>query len=355
MKGAGAFIWSLIIIIILLPLVILLGTGGRAIMAGGAEHSAASPASAANGSKEADEPSGSQSASADADKINIKVYIAEKNQLQQMPLEEYIVGVVSGEMPVSFDTEALKAQSVAARTYAVVRMRAFGGKGCSKNADADICTDSTHCQEWISKEDRIKRWNSVDALKNWEKINDAVKATRGMILVYDSQPVLYPLYFSTSSGKTENSRDVFSSQQPYLRSVVSPNEEEAPKFVSKASFSADDFIKKFPGAGLKKSKLKFQIKIADRTEGGSVKTMTVGSKTYTGTEIRSILDLNSANFQFQISDKTAVFTVTGYGHGVGMSQWGANEMGKRGAGFEQILKHYYSGTEIKKIEDVFKK
>lgn len=274
--------------------------------------------------------------------IKLKVFIAEKKQVKEMYLEEYISGVVSGEMPVEFDMEALKAQAVAARTYTVARMKVFAGNGCSKHPGADICTDSSHCQAWSSRID--------------DKIARAVSDTRGLILAYNSQPVMYPLFFSTSSGKTENSQDIFTGEYPYLRSVLSPYEDVAPKFLSKTVVPINQFIKKFNGYGAKldKAKLNSQVKVTSRTEGGSVKVIQIGNKSFSGTEIRRILDLNSANFNIDFNNESAVITVNGFGHGVGMSQWGANEMSKRGNRYDEILRHYYLGTDIVRIRDVFK-
>lgn len=366
MKRFGYMLVGIILAIILIPLAVLEGTGpGVRLKTGGSGGAITFPSASSGSTNSGTNSQTSETSIGDIvfnDKNGggpkIKVFITEKNQIQEMYLEEYIRGVVAGEMPVDFNIEALKAQAIAARTYAVTRMKLYGGKGCGKHPEADICTDSTDCQEWISKEDRFKSWGAVNAEKDWEKITTAVNDTKGLILTYNSQPVMYPLYFSTSSGKTENSIDVFSAQEPYLKSVVSPNEEESPKFITKTSFSLDAFIDKFYKSSYKikldKSKLSTQFKIVNRTEGGSVKTIQVGSKTLKGTEIRTILGLNSANFTFAISGSTITFTVLGNGHGVGMSQWGANELGKRGSKYDEILEHYYQGTEIKKIDDVFK-
>jgi stage II sporulation protein D len=260
-------------------------------------------------------------------------------------------------MPAGFDIEALKAQAVASRTYALTRMKAFGGKGCDRHAGADVCTDSGHCQEWMSREDRLSSWSAAAAQGYWEKLSKAVNDTKGLMLTYDSAPVMYPLYFSTSSGKTENSEDYFSNPEPYLKSVVSPNEDEAPKFVTTVSFSLDDFVKRIYDSKhkikLDKAKLQTQFRVLSNTEGGGVKEIQVGSKKLTGRDIREVFGLNSANFSFKIGKTSITFTVTGNGHGVGMSQWGANEMGKRGSKYDEILKHYYKGVGIVNYKDVY--
>lgn len=288
----------------------------------------------------------------------IKVFDAQNNKLMKMKLEEYIRGVVAGEMPAGFEIEALKAQAVAARTYAITRMLAYGGKGCAEHQGADICTDPTHCQAWISKEECLKSWSPVEASEKWAKITAAVDSTNNMILVYDAVPVMYPMYFSTSSGKTENSGDIFSYQYPYLRSVSSPDEQVAPKFTSSVSFSNDEFAKKFNQSGygikLDKAKLSSQVKILERTEGGSVKKINAGGKNLTGMNVRTILGLNSANFTIEFRKNEVALNVIGYGHGVGMSQWGANVMAGKGKKFDEILKYYYQGVEIKNIKSIYK-
>lgn len=359
MKRFGYMIVAIIAAIIIIPLIVLEGVGpGVRLKSNGSGGSTIFPSAGSSGSNNGTSSGDIVFNDKNGGGPKIKVLITEKNQIQEMYLEEYIRGVVAGEMPAEFNIEALKAQAVAARTYAVTRMKMYGGKGCEKHPGADICTDSTHCQEWISKEDRFKNWKAVDAQNNWNKITTAVNETKGLILTYDSQPVMYPLYFSTSSGKTENSVDVFSNQEPYLKSVTSPNEEESPKFVTKTSITLDTLISKFYKSSYKikldKSKLSAELKIINRTEGGSVKTMEVGSKALKGTEIRTVLGLSSANFTFTIGKSSITFTVLGNGHGVGMSQWGANELGKRGSTFNDILQHYYQDTEIKKIDDIFK-
>ena len=236
-------------------------------------------------------------------------------------------------------------------------MKEFGSKGCQRGEDADICTDSTHCQAWISKEKRMESWGALNGQKYWDKVTKAINDTKGQILTFDSVPVMYPLYFSTSSGKTENSEDIFKSNEPYLKSVVSPYEKEAPKFASKVTFTTNDFIKKFADSQYKikldKSNIKSQVKVLSRTEGGSVKSIKVGTSTLSGTSVRSILKLNSANFTIEFGKNDVTLSVSGYGHGVGMSQWGANGMAKQGKNYKEILKHYYKGTDIKTIKDVY--
>jgi stage II sporulation protein D len=290
-------------------------------------------------------------------KKGISIKVAIKGKLVTMPLEEYVVGVVAAEMPVNFDTEALKSQAIAARTFAVAKMKIYGGTGCVRNPGADVCSE-THCQVWITKEDRFKSWKPEEAIADWNKIVNAVATTEGMVISYKGKLATGVKYFSTSDGKTENSLYAFGYAEPYLVSVDSPNEEEAPSFKSQVVMSKADFIarikKVYPGIKVPSDKLASQVKVLDYTEGGRVKTIKIGEKTFSGIDIRWAMSLKSADFNIGIDKKNVTFNVKGYGHGVGMSQWGANEMGKRGMTYDSILKHYFKGIEISKIDSIFK-
>ena len=148
----------------------------------------------------------------------VKIYLTKENRIIELPLEEYIKGVVSSEMPINFELEALKAQAVAARTYTIAHTKILGG-GCSKGNGADLC-DTIHCQVYMSKEKRRELWGE-SAKKNWNKVEEAVKSTEGQIITYNNELARGAYYFSTSSGRTENSEDIFVNALPYLRSVES--------------------------------------------------------------------------------------------------------------------------------------
>lgn len=362
MKEFGYMILAIIIIILFIPAMIV-GTAKKGDEKIDSSENVDISGSVIVGHENKDEENKEKNNKEELDvekdgELNIKVFIHSENKTVYMPLEEYIRGVLCGEMPAEFEIESLKAQAVAARTYAVTRMKKFGSKGCQRGEDADICTDSTHCQAWVSKEKRMESWGALNGPKYWDKVTEAVNETKGQILIFGSAPVMYPLYFSTSSGKTENSEDIFKSNEPYLKSVVSPYEKEAPKFASKVTFTINDFIKKFADSEYKikldKSNIKSQVKILSRTEGGSVKSIKIGTSTLSGTSVRSILKLNSANFTIEFGKNDVTFSVSGYGHGVGMSQWGANGMAKQGKNYKEILKYYYQGTDIKTINDMYR-
>jgi len=281
----------------------------------------------------------------------VKVFITAENRVEEVELEEYIVSVVSSEMPVSFEPEALKAQAIAARTFLASRKV----KPCEQSIGGEVC-DTVHCQVYMSKESRIKKWTdgNVDGEANWEKIREAVQATEGKVLSYDGELVMYPQFFSTSSGMTERAVDVFSNDIPYLVSAESTGEEIAPKFNSESTKSIDEFISiinsKYSEANLTLDNAKSEVEIISRSEAGGIKEIRVGATKIKGTDFRMLLGLNSTNFEFEITDGEIKFTSKGYGHGVGMSQWGANVMAKEGKEYDYILKHYYTGVDIVDLE-----
>lgn len=278
----------------------------------------------------------------------IKVHITNTDKIIEIPLEEYVKSVVSGEMPVSFEIEALKSQAVAARTYVAAKKT----RPCNEAKGGDVC-DTTHCQVFITKESRLEKWGD-QGNEYWAKISEAVDATKGMVLTYDNELIEYPQFFSTSSGMTENSVDVFSSSVPYLVSTESKGEEIAPKYESESKFNIGEFVskvnEKYPNANLNEKTIKENIEILSRSEAGGVKEIKLGEAKIKGLDFRLTLGLNSTNFKFSINENEIVFNCKGYGHGVGMSQWGANVMAKDGKKYDEILKHYYTGTKLKEVK-----
>lgn len=279
----------------------------------------------------------------------IKVNLLKENAIKEFDLEEYVTGVVAAEMPADFGVEALKAQAVAARTYALAHVAELGGTPCKNGYGASLC-DTVHCQAYMTKEERMKLWSSSSAEKNWEKIKMAVESTRGKVLIYNNGLVMEPYYFATSSGMTENSEDVFSNKIPYLRSVESPGEEETKNFKSSKVFKYKELSEiinnNYKTAKVTTTNIKEQITVIDRTGAGSVKSIKVGSITMTGSKFRSMLGLKSSNFKIKFNSDNVEVDCSGYGHGVGMSQWGANAMAKEGKGYVEILNHYYQGTNV---------
>ena len=265
--------------------------------------------------------------------------------------ENYIMGVVASEVPANFEEEALKAQAVAARTFYMSRRN--NPSKDEKEKGAEIC-DTTHCQVYMSKEERLSKWSKSEAESNWEKIQKAVLDTKGQVLTYDEQVLEYPQFFAISSGRTEDAKDVFSIDVPYLKSEESKGEEIAPKYKTTIEIQINDFINKinskYKNVNINKNNLSSLIKIQSYTEAGSVKEIKIGNQIIKGTDFRELFNLNSTNFTFDFQKDSVKINCKGYGHGVGMSQWGANAMAKNGSTYDEILKHYYNGVEIQEIK-----
>lgn len=282
--------------------------------------------------------------------LSVKVYITKTKKIETVDLDEYVKGVVAGEMPGEFQEEALKAQAIAARTYAIAHMKKFGGEGY--NQEADI-SDSTDCQVYKSKEEILKEWTDKERQSFWDKISEAVDGTKNQVLTYNGQLVTSPMYFSISSGKTEDAKAVFGEDKPYLKSVDSPGEQEAPKYKTDTKISNSDVVKRinasFPKAKLNGNNLSEQIKILELNNTKSISKIKVGEAIISGPEFRNTLGLNSTNILLKFNKDSITFTCIGNGHGVGMSQWGANIMAEKGHNYIEILTHYYQGTKIDKI------
>jgi len=283
----------------------------------------------------------------------IALYINAAKKVEYIPLEDYVIGVVAAEMPAGFNMEAIKAQAVAARTYVYKRWREANGSGCSLHPEADVCDDSTHCQAWITKGEMLKKWGIFSYYHYYSKIKQAVNSTAGMAIFYQGEPI-DPLFFSTSNGKTENSEDVWEKYIPYLRSVTSPDEETSPRFIAIKQIPVEEIVaklrQKWPDIVIDPKNPERQFKVLEESAGGRVKSMQVGNKVVKGSELRMLFGLNSTDFKWERTGSSIKFTCTGYGHGVGMSQYGANAMAKKGLNYVDILKHYYTGVEIRKID-----
>ncbi|MEL7609119.1 MAG: stage II sporulation protein D [Bacillota bacterium] len=279
---------------------------------------------------------------AGADSV-LRVYNDKTKSVMSLTMDQYLVGVVAAEMPASFEPEALKAQAVAARTFTASRILSK-----SEGGDYDVCTDSTCCQAWCSEADMKDKWGAnYEAYR--QKVQKAVEATSAQVITYDGEPI-DALYHSTSGGYTEDSENVFSASKPYLRGVDSPGEEDAPKYRVETDFSLKEFVNKlnksFSGAKLTTKNASAEVKVLSRFESGRVESVKVGKATATGREFRGALSLNSANFTLTFHKDTVSITTLGFGHGVGMSQLGANAMAKDGASYRDILMHYYTGVKI---------
>ncbi len=266
----------------------------------------------------------------------IRVKDVSKNVVISVPFEDYIKGVLAGEMPANFELEALKAQAVAARSYALVRI----SQNQSKEYDVVNTTDN---QVYLTDEVLKEKWKN-EYVSKINKIKKAVNDTKGEYLSYDGK-VVEALFFSTSTGKTENSEEVFSSKVPYLRSVVSKWDEESPVYMDTSIFTLSDFYQKL---NLKYNE-KLDYKILETTSTGRIKKITINGQEFNGRDFASKLKLRSNYFSITQNGTNITINTKGYGHGVGMSQYGALGMAKEGYKYDQILKYYYQNVEIKKI------
>lgn len=267
------------------------------------------------------------------------------NTIEEVKLDDYLYGVVSSEMPASFEEEALKAQAVVARTYTIYKIQNSG----AKHKGADICDNSACCQAWISKDDRLAKWEESSRQSNWEKIVQAVNSTQGKMIIYEGKPI-NAFFHSNSGGKTETTLNVWGgSGYPYLQAVATAGEEAYSQYSSEATFSKQDFVDKIKAKHSDFS-IDFSaqdcIKVLEYTDGDRVKTIQIGNLQLSGVEVRTLLNLRSANFTVAIEADNITFKVVGYGHGVGMSQTGADSMAKQGSNYEEIIKHFYTGVEI---------
>ena len=275
------------------------------------------------------------------------VQLAVKNgdAVEIMALDVYLQGVVRGEMPASFELEALKAQAAAERTYIYYQLAA-GRKEAHPNAD--VCTDPSCCNAWLSEEAAREKWGGD--FDSWEsRIEEAVAATDGQVALYDGQPIL-AVFHSSSAGKTAGAGDVWSGDMPYLRSVDSPEgEETVPNYYSAAEFTAAEakalLAQAHPELTFSGGPDKW-FGAVEKDESGRVGTVEVCGAPLRGVEVRRIFSLRSACFTIDAAADRVTFRVTGYGHGVGMSQYGANELARQGRTWQEILLWYYADIAI---------
>lgn len=264
----------------------------------------------------------------------VKNYITiyrSNGQVIDIEFEDYIIGVVAAEMPASFNIEALKAQAVIARTYALKTLQRGG-----------VLTDSSSTQNYKNNSELQNMWGS-SYNTYYSKIKSAVESTEGMYLTYNGQ-IIDAVYHSTSNGTTEDSRNVWGNYYPYLVSVDSPYDSSNPSFYSETLISYSDLSIKLQD----EVNIDTSFNILSLTSGNRVEQIEINGKTYTGVQIRNLLGLRSADFTIVKQDNGILFQTKGYGHGVGLSQYGANWMAKAGYSFEQILKHYYTGVSLVK-------
>lgn len=288
--------------------------------------------------------------------VEILVYNTREDIIQAMKLDDYLVGVVAAEMEAWFSMDALKAQAIAARTYALGRAVGKYGSHMEQHFGAHVCTDSTHCQAWIPKELYSTWYPSAEVGKNWARIEQAVCETSGLILTYEGE-IINPLYHANSGGITEDIQEVWNSVKPvpYLQSVYSEGENDYSSFEKKVALSGEKvrevFMKEYPDIVFL-GPVSEDVQVIQHTGSERVKEIRIGSITIPGTKFRELFSLSSTQMEIQfIKDDEMEIITYGFGHGVGMSQCGANALAEKGKDFNYILEYYYTGIEIVPIPE----
>ena len=258
--------------------------------------------------------------------------------IDTVPFESYIIGVLAGEMPANFELEALKAQALAARSYVLKKMEQ------NKNNDYDI-VDTVMNQVYLDESQMKAKWKDQYEEK-LQKITKAVNDTQGEYIAYNGE-VIQAFFFSTSSGKTENSEEVFQESLPYLRSVDSTwDSDVSPVFNEIYKFTLEEFYQKL---NLPYEE-KFQINIVDTTSTGRIKNIEINRQKFKASDLTKLLNLRSTYFNIEQNGNIITIQTKGYGHGVGMSQYGAQAMALKGYNYQEIIKYYYQNVEILKME-----
>ncbi len=280
------------------------------------------------------------------ERVNIKkiTYLeTATNKVQQCDLEEYLVGVLAAEMPAEYHIEALKAQAVAARSFIISRINEKN----SDHPDAAVCDNSTHCKAHLNEKAAKAKWPEKDAEKYWKKLADAVYETKGEYMICQDE-VVEAFFFARSGGRTENSEDVWGEERPYLRSVESEGDKTHPEFESVAEFEISDARKRLRkiNPDIDTGVAPLQIGKTTYTAGGNIANIEIDGLSFRGKDIRGAFGLKSAEFSLNCGLDKIVFKVYGYGHGVGMSQFGANYMAENGKNYTEILNHYYTNIQI---------
>ena len=282
--------------------------------------------------------------------VNVTVFDA--NGSFETDMFSYLTGVVAAEMPATFENEALRAQAVAARTYTLYKMTVSP----SSNHKENVCTNSACCKAYISVDKMRENWgDKFDEYYN--KIRSAVADTDGKCLVYDNEPIL-AVFHSSSAGKTENSGSVWLNNLPYLVSVDSPEgEADVPNFRQSVTYSYDEFkstVLAAYGSAQFPDDRSAWITDIEKDDTGRIKSVKIGGAALSGTQLRSLFSLRSSNVTFELSDSGVTMTTLGYGHGVGMSQYGANALAKTGKTYEDILLTYYTGVAVADMSEYIK-
>lgn len=271
-----------------------------------------------------------------------RVLDSKSGKVSEIKTEDYILGVVAAEMPALYHEEALKAQAVAAYTYALKK------RANNSDKEYDITTDHTTDQSFCDVDALKEKWGSKTE-EYTEKIKKAVSDTLGYVITYNNEPIT-AVYHAISAGRTEDCKNVWGSDVAYLKSVPSEGDKLSANYMSEAKFTPEEIKEKLSSETELEGEAEGWFSAPDRTACGTVSKISVCNKALSGDKVREILNLRSANFEIEYKNNEFVFTVYGYGHGVGMSQNGANYMAEQGFDFKEILTHYYTDCKIEKIK-----
>ena len=294
---------------------------------------------------EADKPGGESIKETD----KVRVLLKEENKVIEVEINEYLLGVLAAEMPATYHEEALKAQAVTAYTYLLYRRAIQSEKPDATLKGADLSDDSSTHQGYLSAGEREEKWG--DKTKNYEKkLNEAINAVSGRVITYEGKPIM-AAFHAINSGVTNSAKTVWGGEVAYLKSVVSTGDRLSPDCVKTVAIKADELsqlLSVLDGCELS-GEAQDWIGEISTTSSGYVSTVTVGGEEYTGVRFREAAGLRSAVFTYEYKNGSFHFTTEGYGHGVGLSQYGADYMARQGSSWEEIIRHYYTGVEIEEI------
>ncbi len=272
----------------------------------------------------------------------IKLLLTDTNQIVEMDFDDYIKGVLIGEMPVSYEIEALKAQALVARTYTLYKLK----NAESIHNGADMCDDINCCQCFRTKEYAFASWDDSGEQAKWLKIEEAVNATKNQCITYNDE-IIAAFFHANSGGKTEDVKYIWGEVEiPYLKSVAGLEKDLDEEIITLTKDQFENLMKTKYDSYVYNSG---DIKVIDYTTSGRVNSLQIGEITLKATELRNLLSLKSTNINIETTDETVIIKTNGYGHGVGMSQVGANQMALDGKKYDEIIKHYYTGVEIQSI------
>lgn len=274
----------------------------------------------------------------------IAVFRTIGNETVDMTLFEYVCGSVAAEMPLAYHEEALKAQAVACYTNAL-RLK----NSQKESSEGDISDDSTVHQGYIDQSQRREKWGA-DFDKYEQKLQNVVKSVENEAIFYNGE-LCVAAFHAISCGKTESAENIWTTEVPYLKSVKSEGDKLSPQYATTVSFNKKDFVNQAKNLNISEddiSKLKNSVKITEKSNSGTVLTATVCGKKFTGEQVRKAFSLRSPVFTVKTTADTVTFSVSGYGHGVGLSQYGSDFMARQGSTYKEILEHYYTDIEIKK-------